>query len=657
VKADEPLEKTAEPAPPEEQRPSNPFPIVGIGASAGGLEAFTELLKHLPHEPGLCFLFVQHMEPNRPSLLKDLLSRATSLTVLEATQGTKLECNHLYLLPPDQEMALTDGKLEMTPRPPRRSGYMPADHLFRSLAEVQKSRAIGVILSGGGTDGTLGFKAIKEHGGITFAQDEHSAKQTSMPRSAALDGSVDYVLPPDEIAQHLARIASHSYTAAAAPVAAPTSEEEGMNRIMSLLRSRMDVDFTQYKRNTIYRRIRRRMALCGTESLADYRRMLEDHPAELQSLYQDFLIRVTRFFRDEEVFEVIKGKVFPALIRGRAANQPIRIWVAGCATGEEVYSLAICLLEFLGDQERALPIKILATDLSEAALEKARAGIYIDNIEIDVSPERLRRFFAKINSHYQISKSVRDLCIFSKHNLASDPPFSRLDLVSCRNVLIYLDNSLQRRILPILHYALNPGGFLILGSSESVGSFGDLLTVVDQKHRIYTKNHSTPPGMLLDLGTYLHPAGGALAGAGRPGPLTWTALDVQKEADRVVLNRFAPVGAVVDENLTVLQFRGRTGPYLEPAPGTASLDLLKMVREGLLGEVRAALTRASREGTPVRRTGIPLQEDDVVRKVTVEVVPFKLGASGARFFLVLFEEEAEVSIPRSAPLPPTEEGV
>jgi two-component system CheB/CheR fusion protein len=617
-------------------KPAAPFLVVGVGASAGGLEAFSELLQNLPEEPNMAFLFVQHLQPHRPSLMKELLARVTKLTVQEATQGVRLQPNNVYVIPPDSNMALMDGSLDLSPREEKRGANMPADHLFRSLAEVQKNLAVGVLLSGGGTDGTLGFHAIKGEGGITFAQDEKSAKYDSMPRSAIMDGNVDYVLPPAEIARQLLRIAGHPYATPVAPPE-PVTDEETLDEIINLLRSRTDVDFTQYKRSTIFRRVQRRMALRNFESFGDYLDFLRKEPAELQNLYQDFLIRVTRFFRDEEVFTALKEKVFPLLVKERSPTTPLRIWVAGCSTGEEVYSLAIALLEYFGEADLNLPIKILATDLNETALDRARSGLYIDNIEMDVGPERLHRFFSKLDGRYQISKAVRDLCVFSKHNLASDPPFSHLDLVSCRNVLIYLDTALQKRVLPMLHYALKPGGFLVLGSSETIGAFSELFHSVDAKHRIYSKNPVPRGSLLLDFGIGVHtPFGWPRVTPGGQG--AWTALDVQHEADRVILSRFAPVGVVIDESMTVLQFRGHTGGYLEPAPGLASLDFLKMLREGLLGPVRNAVERAKNENVTARTERVPLKDQDEMRLVNVEVVLLKIPPSGSRLFLVLFQD-------------------
>jgi two-component system CheB/CheR fusion protein len=393
----------------------------------------------------------------------------TKLPVREVAEGMRVEADNVYVIPPGTSMALEDGHLTLTPRGPRAAPHMPIDHLFRSLAAIQKSRVVGVVLSGNGSDGVIALQTIKATGGVIFAQDEESAKYPAMPRSAAQDGNVDHVMRPRDIARELARIARHPYARedepADAPAAAPLSDP--IVEIIALLRARVSVDFTHYKRTTIRHRILRRMALRNIEDPRHYLDVLKGDAAEVQNLYTDFLIRVTQFFRDPEAFEVLKTRVFPALVDGRTPGSVIRLWVAGCATGEGVYSLAMSLLEYLDGRPENPAVKVLATDLNEAALEKARAGVYLDNIEIDVSPERLRRFFVRHDGHYQISKAVRELCVFSRHNMSADPLFSRLDLVSCRNVLIYMDAALQKWVLPLLHYALNPGGFLFLGSSDT----------------------------------------------------------------------------------------------------------------------------------------------------------------------------------------------
>lgn len=635
----------------QDEPPGLPFLIVGVGASAGGLEAYTELLEELPEKPNLALLVVSHLIPDQKSHLAEILARASKMPVREAAEGMKVEIDHVYVIPPGTTMTMVDGHLTLTPRPPRSVPHMPVDHLFRSLAAIQKDRSAGVVLSGNGSDGAVALPAIKAAGGVTFAQDEQSARHPGMPRAAALDGNVDHVMPPGEIARELARLAKHPYARAeevpadepAAPARDPVAD------IIDLLRGRTGVDFTHYKQTTIRRRVLRRMALRNLHTPAEYLTLLRTDAAEVQNLYQDFLIRVTQFFREPEAFEALKERVFPALLKGRPAGAPVRIWVAGCSTGEEAYSLAMCLLEFLDGRPEQVGIKILATDLNESALEKARAGVYLDNIEIDVSPGRLRRFFVRHEGHYQISKAVRELCVFSRHNMATDPPFSRIDLVSCRNVLIYMDAALQRRVMPLLHYALVPHGFLFLGSSENVSGASELFEVVDARHRVFTRTSAAT--LPLNLDAY-PPSEGRPRPAGREeGQPLWTALDVQKEADRILLARYAPVGVVVDETMTVHQFRGRTAPYLEPAPGMATLDLFRMLREGLLAEVRAAANQAKAENAVVAREGVPLAEGGATRSVRVEVVPFKVPPSGVRFFLVLFQDAPPAG---RAPAPPAE---
>ncbi len=511
-----------------------PFLVAGVGASAGGLEAYSELLDGLSATPGLALLLVSHLDPDHKSQLAPILGRVSRMPVVEVSEGMAVEVDRVYVIPPGTNMAMTDGHLTLTPRPPRPVPHMPIDHLFRSLAEIQQARSVGVILSGGGSDGVIALQAIKAVGGVTFAQLETTARYPSMPRSAVQDGNVDHVLRPVDIARVLERIAQHPYVAAVAggadqpdgDGARPVEAADGdpIGSIITLIRQRTAVDFTHYKQTTIRRRILRRMALRNIQEPREYLGLLRADAAEVQNLFQDFLIRVTQFFRDPEAFEALRNKAFPALVNGRSAGSVIRVWVAGCATGEEAYSIAISLLEYLDDRPEALSIKILATDLNEAALERARAGVYLDNIEIDVSPARLRRFFVRQEGSYQISKAVRELCIFSKHNMSADPPFSRLDLISCRNVLIYMDVPLQRRVLPLLHYALNPTGFLFLGSSENVGGPDDLFHAVDARNRLFARS-SQPGRVPIDFGVggvggRGDPAGGArggLAALERPG--------------------------------------------------------------------------------------------------------------------------------------------
>lgn len=623
-----------------------------MGASAGGLEAFSIVLRNLPAETGMAFVLIQHLDPKHESLLPDLLSKATRMPVEEVKDGKRVWPNRVYVIPPNTEVGIEGGVLRLLSRPAVRGQHMPVDHFLRSLAEDLKSRAIGVILSGTGSDGALGIEAVKGEGGITFAQNEESAKYDGMPRAAAATRCVDFILAPEEIARELTRIAAHPYVRTPDDVRVPDEASEAgavsgppealappLTRIFSLLRDATSVDFSLYKHTTVRRRIGRRMALHRIDKLENYVQMLEQDPAEVEALYREILIKVTAFFRDPEMFQTLKAKVLPEIVGRLAPDTPIRVWVPGCASGEEAYSLAILLLEFLSERDLNLPIQVFATDISDEAIEKARAGIYVENIALDVSPERLRRFFVKHNGGYQVNKIVRDLCVFARQNVGKDPPFSKLDLISCRNVLIYLEPALQKRIIPMFHYALKPNGFLVLGESETVGAFSDLFDSTDKRHKIYVKRQILSPHRIeFERGAF---TAGKPDGSGRGArPVDEAAgPDLQKEADRLVLANYGPSGVIINDDCEVLQFRGKTSPYLEPAPGRASLNLLKMLREGLLLEVRNAIQKAKRTGEAIRKKNIATRRGHGFHKVDFEVVPMQATHQG-RHFLVLFQDSA-----------------
>jgi len=521
------------------------FPIVGVAASAGGLEAFTQLLSHLPTDTGMAFVLIQHLSPDHESLLTEILTRATSLPVREVQNGMTVMPNQVYVIPPNTKMILSEGILQLSPREKVFGKYMPGDAFFTSLAVDRGHKAIAVVLSGSDGDGSLGLKAIKAAGGVTFAQCEDTAKFDSMPNTAVATGNVDFVLPPEKIAEELANISRNPMLACPLPLMSTEESLEtgdGLATIFALLRSTTGVDFSCYKPNTLERRIQRRMLLYKLEQLEDYAAYLQEHPAEVKALYEEILIHVTSFFRDPEAFDLLKARVFPTITQNKSAA-PIRIWVAGCSTGEEVYSIAICLLEFLADQATQPPIQIFATDISELAIDKARAGIYQENQMVEVSAERRRRFFYAIEGGgYQISKAVRELCVFARQNLGSDPPFSSLDLISCRNVLIYLGDSLQKRIMPIFHYSLNPTGFLLLGTSESTGQYSDLFTLVEKKYRIYTKKlTATRPTFSFASNSYLtvkmsDPALRAALRYRQPMQAPLEGFDLEKKVDQLIVN-------------------------------------------------------------------------------------------------------------------------
>ena len=617
---------------------SRTFPIVGVGASAGGLEAFRQMLEKLPLNTGMGFVFVQHLDPTHASQLTELLSRATRLPVFEARNQMVIKPNRLYVIPPNKNMAIVGRALKLTPRAQAQTHNLPVDTFLKSLAKECGRGAIGVILSGTATDGAEGMKAIRAEGGITFAQDEKSAKYDGMPRAAVATGCVDFVASPLAIANELVRISRHPYINHPHPVKAVVAGEDmsnELNHIFRLLRSVAGVDFTHYKPNTIRRRILRRMAVHRLHKLEQYATYLDHHPEEVETLYEDLLISVTGFFRDAGAFNMLKKKVFPNIINGRRNSDAIRIWVPGCSTGEEVYSLAILLLEYLGDRAGNIPIQIFATDISERALAKARSGLFPENIVTEVSHPRLRRYFARVPGGYQISKVVRELCILAKQNVAKDPPFSNLDLISCRNVLIYLNPLLQKRVIPTFHYALRPNGFLFLGGSETTTGFEQLFGPVDRKHRIYVKR-ATATRPVVDFSPGDYPV--SEAATPRKPAIEVGTVDIQREADRILLGRFAPATVLINGDMEILQFRGHTGLYLEPAPGSASLNLLKMAREGLFMELRTAVHKARRRGVSIRREGLRVKSNGGSRDVNIEVVPIKSNGTRERYFLVLFED-------------------
>ena len=628
-----------------------PLTIVGVGASAGGLEAFTQLLRNLPSNTGMAFVLVQHLDPKHESMLTQLLSQRTKMPVSEAKDGMAVEPDHVYIIPPNRDMTISSRVLGLALRTEVRGHHMPIDQFFHSLAEDQKSRAIAVILSGTASDGAQGLRAIKAQGGITFAQDEKSAKYGGMPHSAVEAGAVDLILPPEGIARELVRISRHPY-AQAYPLAelpakagmlpggirtGDTFEKNGddLAKIFSLLQSSAGVDFTYYKRATVKRRILRRMALLRLEDRKDYVKYLRDNPSEVEALYHDVLINVTGFFRDPETFEALGEKVFPEITRNRGPQAPIRIWVPGCSTGEEAYSVAISLVEFLGKKAAKIPVQIFATDLSDRAINNARTGRYPESIARDFSPERLERFFVKADGSYQVSKSIREVCVFAKHDVTRDPPFSNLDLISCRNVMIYMGPVLQKRAMAFFHYALKPTGFLLLGKSEAIGRFPDLFAVADRKYKIYSKKPVPNPTSLdlapMDYGSKKVDIG---RGTGEAG------FDIKKEVERIILSRYTPAGVVVNDRLEILDFHGHTGLYLEHSPGGASLNLLKMAREGIKLPLRTAIHEAKKQGGSVRTEGLQVNFNGHLKELTLEVIPVKAPHPGEGYFLILFEDAA-----------------
>ena len=632
--------------------------IVAIGASAGGLEVFTQILEGLPVDTGMGFVLLQHLAPQHDSQLSEILRRSTKMPVNQASEGMRIMPNSVYIIPPNTSMTLEQGILRLEPRHRVKGKYMVINEFFSSLAADRKEKSIAVILSGNNEDGTAGIGAIKAAGGITFAQDLTSAEFPTMPMIAIASGYVDFVLPPAEIAAELVKISKNNHDVAintaiilyepddqSALVFTETAESiAALSIIFELLQRATGDDFRHYKKGTIRRRMMRRMGLLDLKRVEDYATYLQAHPSEIAKLYNDLLINVTSFFRDPESFESLQKLVFPIICEHKSLDLPIRIWVAGCATGEEVYSIAISLLEFLDDYPIKPAIQIFATDISEQAITTARAGVYHHNLLLDVSPERLRRFFIPADGGYQISKLVRELCIFARQNLTSDPPFSRLDLISCRNMLIYLEPVLQKKVMPIFHYALNANGFLMLGSSEGIGNAVDLFGLVDKKNRIY-KGKITSSRMNFN---FIKSRQMSELVNREPRIEKTEETNLELLADQVILSRYAPAGVIINSDLEILQFRGQTSPYLEPSPGKASLNLLKMARLELRLDLRSAIYNARDQDLPITKDGIEMSKGLLVK---LDVIP--LRANGDQFFLVLFESRpSQILLAPAAVSPP-----
>jgi two-component system, chemotaxis family, CheB/CheR fusion protein len=625
------------------------FPIVAIGASAGGLEAFSNLLRALPPEPGMALIFIPHLDPTHESAMVELLSRTTSLPVYQAREGMRAATNAVYVLPPNSDMTISEGVLHLVKREAGRGHHMPIDTFFRSLAQDQTANAIGVILSGTANDGTLGLSAIKDAGGITFAQDLQTAKYDGMPNSAVAAGVVDYVLPPVLIAQELLRIQKRPTPQPVAGAGDFEGKDRLLKEIFRLLKTSSKVDFVDYKAATIRRRIARRMNINQVAELSDYVKLLHRNPQEVEALYRDVLINVTSFFRNPDVFESLREVVYPKMLADRSSSDPVRVWVPGCSTGEETYSHAISMVEMLSELRLEVAIQIFGTDLSEQAIQRARAGIYKESISNEVSEVRLRRFFHKIPEGFQISKSIRDMCVFARQNVFSDPPFSRMDLISCRNVLIYLSPVLQKKVIPIFHYALKEHGFLLVGNTEGLlGSGAEIFDLVERKSKIYQKK-SVPSPVTFGLTLSPHTPGEIAQlkadRAAEKEEIPNTPADVQREADRLLLSKYVPSAVVVNDVLEIVQTRGRTNRYLELPAGRASLNLLKMARPGLLYELRGLIEGARKNGIPVSKDGVVLEDGNVSITLRLEVIPFRTPARDQRHFLVLFEEKDSTSSP------------
>ena len=610
-------------AAPGEKRDS--VTIVGIGASAGGLEAMEAFLQNVPPSSGMAFVIVQHLDPTHKGILPELLQRVTAMEVVQVTDRMRVKPNGVYVIPPNRDMSILRGVLHLLEPVSPRGRRLPIDFFFRSLADDQKDRSIGVILSGMGSDGTLGLRAMKEKAGTAFVQEPASAKFDGMPRSAIDAGVADVVAPVEALPGKIGDFLRYAPAPAQSKLALEHASQGGLEKVAILLRAKTGHDFSLYKESTMYRRIDRRMGLHQIVRIADYVRYLQGNPLELELLFKELLIGVTSFFRDPAAWEKLRTETLPALLAGRASGGTLRAWVPACSTGEEAYSLAIVLKEAIERSESAanVSVQIFGTDLDGDAIERARAGAFLANIAADVSPERLRRYFIQTEGGYTVAKPIREMLVFAPQNVIMDPPFTKLDLVSCRNLLIYLTPGLQKKLLPLFHYSLNPGGILFLGSAETIGGLGDMFEAIEGKLRLYRRRETVlRPDAITFPSAYVPALHGAPAAAPQSAQATQAAPNLQALADQLLLQTFAPAAVLVNSAGDILYISGRTGKYLEPAAGRANWNIFAMAREGLRYELSSAFRKALRgpAAVSVKRVNVGGSEGAPTVDLTVQAI-------------------------------------
>ena len=624
-----------------EEEPRSPCPVVGVGASAGGLEAFQALFSRMPADSGMVFVLVQHLDPRHETLMPELLARHTAMPVQLVSGDTKMERDHIYVVPPDTTVMIDDCVLKAS-RPERiRGRRTPIDSFFRSLAEDQGDDAVGIVLSGTGADGALGLRAIREHGGLTMAQTPGSARFDSMPRSAILTGMVDHVLTVEEMPHRLLEhIRNLAELRGGKAVEGLRQVVEGqLPQICSLLRRRTGHDFSRYKQSTMVRRVRRRMSELRADAVPTYLDLLRNDPKEVERLFRDLLIGVTNFFRDAEAFEVLERKVIPQLFEKKGFDEQVRVWVPGCSTGEEAYSIAILLREKALEMEEPPHVQIFATDIDASSLETARQAWYPERIADQLTAGRLDRFFVRHGNMYQVSKEIREMCLFSTHNIITDPPFSRLDLVSCRNLLIYLEPDLQKKLIPLCHYALRSGGFLFLGPSESVAAYPELFRAVDRRLRIFqAKDVILRPPVSFPLAERTRFVAGRMAADGGGHPPKTQVQNLAQVFERILIDHYTPPCVLVNERGEISYFSPRTGRYLESPAGTPSLNVLNMARPGLRLDLRTALHKAVTSQAPVTHENVAMEIDGIRQKVDISVRPmFEMGEDPG-LYMVVFQD-------------------
>ena len=621
------------------------FYIVGMGASAGGLEAFEAVFRNMPEDPGMAFILVPHLDPTHTSILPQLVQKCTRMKVLQVENGLKVLPNTVYIVPPNKDLAVFHGTLELIEPTGSRAVRLPINYFFRSLAQDQRENAICIVLSGMGTDGSLGLKAIKEVLGMAMVQAPETAKYDSMPRSAIETGLVDYVLPPEMMGGHLIEYRKRAGNRLG-PLNFPKDGEghDAMRKIFVLLRAQTGHDFSLYKPNTVWRRVERRMDVHQLDHVSKYVRYLQENPHEVGTLFKELLIGVTRFFRDPEAFEILKERIMPQYLKDQANTTAIRVWVPGCSSGEEAYSVAMILSECVETLHQHFNAQIFATDIDADAIALARVGSYPETIAADVGADRLRRFFSKEDSTYRVKKRVREMLVFAPHDIIKDPPFTKLDLICCRNLLIYLDSVLQKKLLPLFHYSLKAKGILFLGSSETIGGFSDLFSASDRKWKIFTRKDSALSSYSVVEFPPIRPPEKA------PEIHLWRTSEtaVRQLAEGFLTRKYAPPGVLINEKGDIQYVHGRTGKYLEPASGEARLNILEMAREGLRGELSRAIQKANAEKRDITCKGLRVKSNGEIQSVNLSVKPVTGRGTPPGLLMILFEDVASAGSSKQA---------
>ncbi|MFA5824068.1 MAG: chemotaxis protein CheB [Thermodesulfovibrionales bacterium] len=620
----------------EEKRPVSGCPVIGIGASAGGLEALELFFTHMPPDAGIAFVIIQHLDPKHKSIMDELLKRRTTMRVLQAGDGVALEPNSVYLNQPDKDVGIFNGTFQLTDPVETHRVRLPINHFFRSLSEDQGGNAICIILSGSGSDGTLGLKEIKGSGGMVMVQNPEQAQYDSMPRSAIETGLVDYVLPAEKMPKELIGYIKQPYVRGY-KIGIGTEHLDAIQKVLMLVRSRTGHDFSHYKQNTIYRRVERRMALHKITDIRTYVHYLKETPAEVDSLFKDLIIEVTSFLRDPEAFEVLDKKIIPAIVDHKKPDSAVRVWVPGCAGGEEAFSLAMLFREAMDRLNKHLNVQIFATDINKETIEQARTAQFPEGISADMPAERLGRFFIKEGKVYRAKKTIRDMVVFAVQNLISDPPFSKLDLVSCRNVLIYMDSVLQKKVIPLFHYTLNQNGYLFLGSSETIGEFSGLFSPVDTKWKIFQRKGivvGKAPDYLRAPSDDAHPAYLKTLE-----PPFLKEINMREMAERLILDEYAPPCVFIDEKYNILYFHGSTDRYLRQPHGEPSFNLITMAREDIRYQLSAALNKAVKQKKSVVRETLQIKQKEGYQTIDVVVRTIPQQTLKQKIKMVVFEEK------------------